>query len=231
MHRLFSFVGACVVVTASACTSFDSGTGDPDAGTSVVEPTRDGGSGSCGPQNCGGCCLGDACQSGTSVSGCGAKGGLCAICRAGQICRPESQTCGVDLESTWVVQPVSAEIQPTNPGGSAWDVGPAGVAPPDVFVTMACPGGNGVTTKTPIVPDSLAPKWTTGGCTRKAKELLGGAIQVGVKDDDRTVGVGSDEIVMPDSPLQLVEADLLSGARAMPALAGVKELKLTLTRQ
>lgn len=31
---------------------------------------------------------------------------------------------------------------------------------------------------------------------------------------------------MPDSPLQLTEADLLSGARAMPALAGVKELKL-----
>lgn len=231
MHRLFSFVGACVVVAASACTTFDSGTGDPDAGTSVVERTPDGGSSSCGPQNCGGCCLGDVCQPGTSVSGCGAKGGLCATCREGQICRPDSQTCGVDLDSTWVVQPVSAVIQPTTSDGSAWDSGFAGVAPPDVFVTMACPGGNGVTAKTPIVADSLTPTWKSGGCIRKAKELLGGAIQVGVKDDDRTATVGSDEIVMPDSPLQLVEADLLSGARTLPALAGIKELKLTITRQ
>lgn len=231
MHRLFSFVGACVVVAASACTTFDTATGDPDAGTSTPEPRPDGSSAACGPGNCGGCCLGDVCQAGTSATGCGLRGGLCAVCREGQICRPGSQACGVDLDSNWVVQPVSAVIQPTSPDNTAWDVGTAGVAPPDVFVTMACPAGNGVVSKTPIVPDSLTPTWTTGGCVRKARELLGGPIQIGVKDDDRTAGLGSDEIVMADSPLQLTEDDLLRGTHTLPPKSGLKELQLTITRQ
>ena len=233
MHRLFSFVGTFVVVAASACTTFDSVTPNEDGGAEDAGPTpsRDGAAGSCGPANCGGCCLGDVCQVGTSVSGCGARGGLCATCRAGQICRPDSQACGVDLDSSWLVQPVSAVIQPTNADNSAWDSGLPAYAPPDVFVTMVCHGGNGAATRTPVVADSFVPTWTTGGCVRKARDLLGAAIQIGVKDDDRTGTLGSDETVMPDSPLQLTEADLLSGARAMPALAGVKELKLSITRQ
>ncbi|AKV03538.1 hypothetical protein AKJ09_10201 [Labilithrix luteola] len=44
---------------------------------------------SCGPANCGGCCLPDGtCVAGTDSTACGKQGAACALCAAGQTCAP-----------------------------------------------------------------------------------------------------------------------------------------------
>lgn len=151
---LVLLVGTFVVVAASACTTFDSVTPNEDGGAEDAGPTpsRDGAAGSCGPANCGGCCLGDVCQVGTSVSGCGARGGQCATCRAGQILQARLQACGVDLDSSWLVQAGERGDSADERRQFRVGLGPSAYAPPDVFVTMVCHGGNGAATRTPSSP-------------------------------------------------------------------------------
>ena len=55
------------------------------AGLSCVI-TSDDNQPTCGPSNCTGCCIGNLCQGGGSVSACGAGGGVCRSCAAGQSC-------------------------------------------------------------------------------------------------------------------------------------------------
>lgn len=42
---------------------------------------------SCGPSNCGGCCVGDQCKTGIEQQACGTGGGSCAACGIGRLCR------------------------------------------------------------------------------------------------------------------------------------------------
>lgn len=119
----------------------------------------------CAASNCAGCCFNNVCQTGTSTSACGKAGATCQACGAVQVCKAD-QTCGVDPESVWRVQPVSAQITPSN-NGSAWD---GDFSPPDVFVAMLCPGST-VESRTAHV-ESYTPTWTTGGCTARAGQLM-----------------------------------------------------------
>ncbi len=227
MHRLFSFVGACVVVAASACTTFDSGTPADDAGAegdgSALPPPRDGGTGSCGPANCPGCCFADACQLGTTAAACGRGGGLCAVCRQNQICKAEGQTCGVDPESNWMVQPLSAEVAEKKNGASDWDINGS---PPDPYARLGCPAG-GVVKDGAFMPDTTKPVWANPSCVLKARELLTSGIVIGVRDDD----IGTNEIIAPDTPVKPTESELLVGEKIVSIAPNLSNLKIAFTRQ
>jgi hypothetical protein len=77
--------GACVAVNPP-CDCSAGETCDPKTGACV--PTSP-----CGP--CTGCCINNACLAGTVDKACGANGGACETCGAGQSCAPGSEGGGV----------------------------------------------------------------------------------------------------------------------------------------
>jgi hypothetical protein len=102
----------------------------------------------CGPSTCSGCCFNGTCETGTADSACGKGGVTCQSCRQPGVCKA-TQACGVDPNSMWLVQPVSAQITPTS-NGAAWDA--LGGSAPDVFVNLAC--SSTAQSHTPTVTDS-----------------------------------------------------------------------------
>jgi hypothetical protein len=162
-----------------------------------------------------------ACQTGLTAAGCGKSGATCAVCSGKQICKAD-QACGVDPESMWKVQPVSATVATKN-GAADWDVGGGA---PDPYVSMWCPPSATAPLVTPTVKDSFSPMWTTGGCTVKGKDLLslGFAVQVFDEDIAAPDAVGTKRTVVP------TEAELLAGSVTVSG-APLTTLRIELKQQ
>lgn len=151
-----------VMVLAFSCGGGDTGgTGGSGGGAG-----GGGGGTSCSAATCAGCCFNGTCQPGNTGAACGKLGASCSSCAPSQICRTD-QTCGVDPESTWRVQPTAATIAPNN-NGSAWD---GDGSAPDPRVMMWCADSTSVSF-TSEASDTFQPRWTTGGCSARAKDLL-----------------------------------------------------------
>lgn len=140
----------------------------------------------CSVSTCPGCCFNGLCYPGTAFTACGKGGGACVACASYQACKAD-QTCGIDPEGTWRVQPVSATITAKNPYGEPWAHGlPNPLAVSWCPINAATLGGT-----TPAVTSTLTPTWSAGGCSIAAKDLLTGGAAVMVWDfNGGTAGVG-----------------------------------------
>lgn len=181
-----------------------------------------GGSSSCGPQNCTGCCHNGACQTGSTAAGCGKNGAACSMCSSAQICRVD-QTCGVDPESTWVVQPTGARIAANN-NGSSWD-GDGSAPDPQVFMT--CADLTSSASSTPEASDTYQPSWTTGGCSAKAKDLLRAGWTFRVYDIDAL----SDDTLTSSLTVTITEAHFTGGGFSVAATGGLESMTVSLRKQ
>lgn len=175
----------------------------------------------CGPQNCTGCCFNGACQPGSTAAGCGKSGGSCAVCAANQVCRAD-QSCGVDPESTWVVQPTSARIAANN-NGSTWD-GDGSAPDPRVFMTC---GDVTAATSTAEASNTYQPSWSVGGCSAKAKDLLRAGWTFQVFDIDAV----SDDSITGSLRTTLSEADFVAGGFTLQPTGGLLTMSVTMRRQ
>lgn len=180
-----------------------------------------GGTATCGPQNCTGCCFNGACQPGSTAAGCGKMGAACAACGASQICRVD-QSCGVDPESTWRVQPTAAQIASSN-NGTSWD---GDSSAPDPMVIMTC-ADQTAPTIAPEVSNTYQPRWTTGGCTAKAKDLLRAGWSFQVYDVDALV----DDTITGSLVVTITEQTFASGTISLQASGGMQSMTVTLTKQ
>ncbi|MFZ5469482.1 MAG: hypothetical protein ACOZIN_08600 [Myxococcota bacterium] len=177
----------------------------------------------CTAQNCAGCCLSGACQPGSTAAACGKNGSACAACSANQICRVE-QTCGVDPDSMWKVQPTAATITPNN-NGSSWD---GDNSAPDVVIRLDCPPFS-TTTFDSSTPEasSYNPTWNSGGCTAKASDLLTTGFQFQAFDIDAF----SDDTVSSVLSYKPTEADFVSGSFTLQPSGGLQSLTVQLQKQ
>lgn len=181
-----------------------------------------GGSPSCSNSNCPGCCFNGACQAGSTVAACGKQGVVCGACANSQICRID-QSCGVDPNSTWSIQPTAAVISPTN-NGSAWD---GDSSAPDVSVFLSCPPhGASFDSQTPESP-SYSPAWTTGACAGKASDLLSIGFVFQVFDID---ALADDTITTPLSYV-FTESNFVEGQVSFVAAGGMQSITMQLRRQ
>lgn len=120
------------------------------------------------------------------------------------VCKAD-QTCGVDPNSMWRVQPISATVRSTDSGGVAWDA--LGGAP-DPFCNLYCPGNaTTVTSSTSAPQDTFTPTWSSGGCVLKASELMTLGFGIAVYDED----VSSNDTISGAGVIRATEADLLAG--------------------
>ncbi|WP_426750495.1 hypothetical protein [Myxococcus sp. Y35] len=174
----------------------------------------------CNASNCAGCCLNNVCQTGTTASACGKAGAACRACDSVQVCKAD-QTCGVDPNGVWRVQPVSAQIAASN-NGESWD---AEGSPPDVFVEMACPGATVVTTTEES--ESYTPVWRTGGCTARAGQLLAEPWVIQVWDSD----VASDDTITDVLTARFTEQNFSAGTVTFGAAGGMTSLTVQLQKQ
>lgn len=182
---------------------------------------------SCSLANCAGCCLNGTCQPGSTAAACGKNAASCVACTTGQVCKTD-QTCGVDPESLWRVQP-SAAVIAANDNGVAWDA--LGGAP-DPFVSLYCPAGSAApTASTPSVADSFMPTWATtvpAHCVMKARDLVSTGVGVAVWDED----VSDDDVIASKGAVPVTEAQLLAGsATGIGNGKGLVSLTLLLQRQ
>jgi hypothetical protein len=212
MNRLF----AAGVIALSVLVGCGGGEDKPDGGNPDDNP---GTSQKCGASNCAGCCFNNVCQTGNTAAACGKAGATCGACASTQICKTD-QTCGVDPNSVWLIQPIAASITSTN-NGSSWD---ADDSAPDVFVSMQCPGA--VATSTPEV-ESYNPTWTTGGCTTKASALLANQWVFQLWDSD----LSSDDTITSALGFQFTEQFLTAGTASFQASGGMTSLTVQLRKQ
>jgi hypothetical protein len=222
-------VGAVVIVSlglgSMGCggEEYPSGTGGGFGGGGGGGGFGGGGGGtgtSCGPQNCTGCCFNGSCQPGSTAAGCGKGGGSCAACATNQVCRVD-QTCGVDPESSWRVQPVSAQIAPNN-NGSSWDGDGSG---PDPQVYMTC--GASTSGSTPEAGNTYQPRWSSGGCVTKAKDLLASGWTFQLYDIDLT----SDDTITAALKVTIGEGDFIAGGFNVGASGGLQSMAVQLIKQ
>lgn len=182
-----------------------------------------GGSGTeqkCSASNCTGCCFNNVCQTGNTASACGKAGASCLACGSSQVCRTD-QTCGVDPNSVWRVQPVSARIA-SNDNGTYWD---GDDSAPDVVVAMRCPGST-TSTQTPEV-ESYTPTWTTGGCTARASQLLAEPWVFQLWDID----VSSNDTITGALAFRITEELLTAGTVTLSASGGMTSMTVRLQKQ
>jgi hypothetical protein len=176
----------------------------------------------CGPSNCGGCCAGDVCQSGTANGACGLGGRACGTCTSPQVCL-NTGACGLDATAMWKVQPISAQIAATN-NGTDWD---ADASPPDVFVNIGCPGSPDTSGATPSV-ESYTPTWSTGGCFATAQDLLNRGFAVQLWDED----VLSDDTITADLTVTgLQQSHFTAGYADLQPSGGMITLRVALQLQ
>ncbi len=175
-----------------------------------------------GPQNCTGCCFNGSCPPGSTAAGCGKAGASCAACGANQVCRVD-QSCGVDPESTWVVQPTAARIAANN-NGSAWD---GDGSAPDPRVFMTCADSTATSTSTAEASNTYQPAWSTGGCAAKAKDLLRAGWTFSVYDID----VVSDDTITGSLTVTLGEQEFANGGFSLLPTGGLTSMTVTLTRR
>jgi hypothetical protein len=174
----------------------------------------------CSATNCAGCCFNNTCQAGNTAAACGKAGAACTACGTAQVCLTR-QACGVDPESTWRVQPLSARIAATD-NGTAWD---GDGSAPDVFIAMQCPGSETVTS-TPEV-QSYTPAWSTGGCTARAGQLLAGPWMFQVWDSDVSVNDTITDTLM----YQFKGEDFTEGTLTFGSSGGMTSLTVQLQKQ
>jgi len=201
--------------------SIDTGTTtthpDSGAGADTSQPEK------CSSSNCPGCCFNGTCQIGNTVAACGKGGGECSQCVTNQICGLE-QSCGVDPDGSWLVQPDSATISTKN-GNGDWDFG-AGA--PDPFVQLWCPStASSMTSQTPTASDTFSPKWTKGGCVMKAKDLMATGYGIEVFDDD----LNASDVIASKATIKPGESDLLQGSMTLSNSSTLVTLKIVLTKQ
>ncbi|NOK01371.1 MULTISPECIES: hypothetical protein [Myxococcus] len=202
------------MVVALALSTFVGCGGDDDNPDGTPQKVQ------CDASNCAGCCFNNVCQTGTSTSACGKAGATCRTCGTAQVCKAD-QTCGVDPDGVWRVQPVSAQIATTN-NGSAWD---ADSSPPDVFVEMACPGGSSVFISD--VVQSYTPAWTTGGCTARASQLMAEQWAFRLWDED----LASDDTITEVLGTRFTEQHFAAGTVTFGASGGMTSLTVQLQKQ
>jgi hypothetical protein len=177
----------------------------------------------CGPQTCAGCCFNGACQPGNTASACGKSGVVCSACGTNQVCKTD-QTCGVDPNSQWRVQPLSAVITSTN-NGASWD---GDGSAPDPFIAMICPPGSAPKqTSTPAVQDTLQPSWTTGGCVTTAGALLAEPWVFQPYDED----FSAHDPISQAWSYQFREADFIEGTVNLNAGGGLTSITVQLQKQ
>lgn len=211
-------VGLAAVLAACGGSSTTGTTGDSaSTGTTATSGTQ-----TCSATNCAGCCFNGQCQSGNTASACGKDGATCAACGASQICKTD-QTCGVDPDGTWLVQPTAATITQTN-NGTSWDGDSSG---PDVFINMQCPATTPVSSHTPTADDTWTPSWSSGGCTTKASFLLAQPFVFQPWDEDLT----SDDPISDALQIQFTEANLSAGTVNATGLGGLQTITFQLTKQ
>jgi hypothetical protein len=213
MNRFFAVV-ALVLSTLVGCGGDD---GAPAPGTPSGTP---GTTQKCSASNCTGCCFNNVCQTGTTASACGKKGAACVACASTQVCKTD-QTCGVDPNSVWRVQPVSARIASNN-NGSSWD---GDGSAPDVFVLMQCPGATSPTSTAEA--ESYTPAWTTGGCTARASQLMADQWAFQLWDSD----VSSNDTITDVRGFRFTEEHFTAGTVTFGAVGGMTSLTVQLQKQ
>lgn len=209
MNRFFAVV-AIVLATLVGCGGDDT---NPGGGTPGTQQT-------CSAANCTGCCFNNVCQTGTTASACGKAGAACVACGSTQVCKT-TQTCGVDPNSVWRVQPVSARISSNN-NGSSWD---GDGSAPDVFVLMQCPGATSSTSTFEV--ESYNPTWTTGGCTARASQLMAEQWAFQLWDSD----VSSNDTITDVRGVRFTEEQFTAGTISFGAVGGMTSLTVQLQKQ
>lgn len=208
-------LGNCPTELAAlqACQNPDGGT---DGGTDAPAV--------CSPATCpSGCCNGTKCETGKTATACGTGGSLCSACPGQAPCKSD-QTCGVDPESLWKVQPLSATISAKNQGND-WDVG-AGA--PDPFVQLWCPASAvSVTGTTPTAYDTYSPTWSSGGCVMKAKDLFVFGYGLAVWDEDISVN----DVIAPKGTITVTENLLVQGYMTVTNNSTLVTMKVAFQKQ
>lgn len=213
MNRFFA--GAVIALSLLVgCGGDDGGTGTGNTGGGTGTQQK------CSASNCAGCCFNNTCQTGTTASACGKAGAACMACDSAQVCRTD-QTCGVDPNSVWRVQPVSARIASSN-NGSSWD---GDGSAPDVFVAMRCPGSTSSTSTSEM--ESYTPTWSTGGCTAKASQLLAERWVFQLWDSD----ISSNDTITDGLGYQFTEQNLTAGTVTFGAAGGMTSMTVQLQKQ
>lgn len=211
MNRFFA-VGLLALSALVGCGGEDTtGSGNTGGGSGTTQK--------CSASNCTGCCFNNVCQTGNTAAACGKMGATCAVCGSAQVCKVD-QTCGVDPNSVWRVQPVSARIASSN-NGSSWD---GDGSAPDVFVSMQCPGA---TTSSTAEVESYTPTWTSGGCTARASQLLAERWYFQLWDSDFSVN----DTITDMLGFQFTEAHLTAGTITFNASGGMTSLTVQLQKQ
>lgn len=212
MNRFYAGVVIALSVLVG-CGGNDDSTGTGNTGGSGTQQK-------CSASNCTGCCFNNACQTGNTASACGKAGAACVACASTQVCKTD-QTCGVDPNSSWRVQPTSARIASSN-NGSSWD---GDSSAPDVFVEMRCPGSTTYTSTSEL--ESYSPTWSTGGCTAKASQLLAERWVFQLWDSD----FSSNDTITDSLAFQFTEANLTTGTVTFGASGGMTSLTVQLQKQ
>lgn len=211
MNRLFA-VFAVVLSALVGC-----GGDDPGSGNTGGNPdtTR-----TCSASNCTGCCFNNVCQTGTTASACGKAGTACVACGSVQVCKTD-QSCGVDPNSVWRVQPVSARIASSD-NGTYWD---GDGSAPDVFVSMLCPGSTSASSTFEM--ESYSPTWTSGGCTARASQLMAESWVFQLWDSD----VSSNDTITDVLGFRFTEQHFSAGTVNFGAAGGMTSLTVQLQKQ
>jgi hypothetical protein len=139
------------------------------------------------------------------------------------VCKTD-QTCGVDPDSNWLVQPTSASVKPTNNGASSDGDGSG----PDPQVFLACPSSApNFTHQTPEAGNTFAPTWSTGGCVMKARDLIQTGFGFRVFDID----IAADDPITGSYNFTLVEGTFVAGTSTQMNLDGLNSITFTFSRR
>lgn len=204
--------------------------GQPSTGGGGQGGKNTGGWGGAGPQecnsfNCEGCCWEGVCHTGTDDDACGADAFLCAPCSSKQlVCKPGGY-CGVDPNTKWRVQPVSAKIASTN-NGSEWD---GDGDPPDVEVNMTCPALPPASPTYGTAPEygNFNPTWDSGGCVTTAGALLASPWKYQLMDVDWDI----DDTITGYITHQITEDEFDVGFFHVGPSGGMVTMKVELQKQ
>jgi len=172
----------------------------------------------CGP--CAGCCDGQSCVAGTADTACGGGGVACQACGSFAACT--NNACAVKPDSTWDVTAVDGEIAKP-PLGRVWDPNAIpGFQEPDVYVELTAGGQTGQTSGD---DNTYTPSWNKVVLSGvKAQDLM----------QSLAIKVWDEELIPPHElmgqcTVQIAEAELIAGARAVTACGNPDITKINLT--
>lgn len=145
----------------------------------------------CSPATCGGCCAGDICQPGVTVSFCGVKGQVCASCSPTSSCQGDG-SCAPDLSGLYDIMPGSGSVSARKPSGDCWDF-PCGAPDPYLYVGIS---------QTGVQSDTYSPYFSSV-FTASYDDLKRG-VSVAMWDEDVSDDdwIGSGKLVVSDADLR-----------------------------